>query len=69
MRSPYQDGTDTIADFGGVGKGINPAAGVIAEVDTLKFESNDLFSARNLLLTQNGSNLEITFDSNSIYIV
>ncbi|MCC5664062.1 calcium-binding protein [Nostoc sp. CHAB 5784] len=62
VRSPYQDGTDTITDFGGVGKGINPAA-VIAEVDTLKFEDNDLFTARNLLLTQNGSNLEITFEA------
>ncbi|MBC6435995.1 calcium-binding protein [Nostoc sp. HG1] len=63
VRSPYQDGTDTITDFGGVGKGINPAAAVIAEVDTLKFEDNDLFTARNLLLTQNGSNLEITFEA------
>ncbi len=57
----YQGGTDTITDFAGVGKGINPAAAVITKVDTLKFEDNDLFTARNLLLTQNGSNLEITF--------
>ncbi|MCC5667337.1 calcium-binding protein [Nostoc sp. CHAB 5784] len=53
---------DTITDFGGVGKGTNPTAAVIAEVDTIKFLSPGL-TARNLLLTQNGSNLEITFQS------
>ncbi|HYX15141.1 MAG TPA: calcium-binding protein [Nostoc sp.] len=59
----YNNMTDTITDFGGVGKGTNRTSAVIAEVDTLKFESNDnLFSARNLLLTQNGRNLEITFE-------
>ncbi|MEH1789452.1 MAG: calcium-binding protein [Nostoc sp.] len=55
------DGTDTITDFGGVGKGVNPTAAVIAEVDTIKFIGAGL-NARNLLLTQNGSNLEITFE-------
>ncbi|MBD2677680.1 MULTISPECIES: calcium-binding protein [Nostoc] len=55
------DGIDTIADFGGVGKGTNPTAGVIAEVDTIKFVGAGL-TARNLLLTQNGTNLEITFE-------
>ncbi|WP_375516019.1 calcium-binding protein, partial [uncultured Nostoc sp.] len=59
----YYNGTNTITDFGGVGKGTNPTAAVIAEVDTLKFEDYDLFTARNLLLTQNGSNLEITFEA------
>ncbi|MEH2067722.1 MAG: calcium-binding protein [Nostoc sp.] len=54
------DGTDTITDFGGVGKGTNPTAAVIAEVDTIKFVNGGL-TARNLLLTQNGNNLEITF--------
>ncbi|QMS88361.1 calcium-binding protein [Nostoc edaphicum CCNP1411] len=53
--------TDTITDFGGVGKGINPSAAVIAEVDTLNFQT-DGFTAENLLLTQNGNNLEITFE-------
>ncbi|MEH2289026.1 MAG: calcium-binding protein [Nostoc sp.] len=51
---------DTITDFGGVGKGITPSAAVIAEVDTIQF--GDGFTAQNLLLTQNGSNLEITFE-------
>ncbi|MGJ5634370.1 calcium-binding protein, partial [Nostoc sp. CALU 1950] len=55
------DGTDTITDFGGIGKGTNPTAAVIAEVDTIKFQGAGL-SAQNLLLTQNGSNLEITFE-------
>nr|WP_322653615.1 calcium-binding protein [Nostoc sp. CmiVER01]MDZ8122999.1 calcium-binding protein [Nostoc sp. CmiVER01] len=56
------DGTDTITDFGGVGKGTNPTAAVSAEVDTLKFQGAGL-TASNLLLTQNGSNLEITFEN------
>ncbi|WP_099070069.1 beta strand repeat-containing protein [Nostoc linckia] len=55
------DGTDTITDFGGVGKGTNPTTGVIAEVDTIQFSGAD-WTARNMLLTQNGTNLEITFD-------
>ncbi|MCC5660130.1 calcium-binding protein [Nostoc sp. XA010] len=59
----YINKTDTITDFGGVGKGTNPTAGVIAEVDTLNFQNYDLFTARNLLLIQNGSNLEITFEN------
>lgn len=58
----YGLSADIITDFGGVGKGTNPTAAVIAEVDTIKFLSPGL-TARNLLLTQNGSNLEITFQS------
>ena len=54
----------TITDFGGIGQGTNPTAGVIAEVDTLIFRDPSA-TARNLLLTQNGSNLEITFQNNS----
>ncbi|MGV0106795.1 Hemolysin-type calcium-binding region [Nostoc sp. DSM 114160] len=53
--------TDTISDFGGVGKGVTPSAAVIAEVDTIQFEGY-YYTAKNLLLTQNGSNLEITFE-------
>ncbi|MFN6528603.1 calcium-binding protein [Nostoc sp. ChiSLP03a] len=62
----YSSGTssDTIIDFGGVGKGINPTAAVIAEVDTLNFAGDGL-TAQNLVLTQNGSNLEITFDADN----
>ncbi|MEH2121889.1 MAG: calcium-binding protein [Nostoc sp.] len=57
----YSESFNTITDFGGVGKGTNPTAAVIAEVDTLIFQG-DGFTARNLLLTQNGNNLEITFE-------
>ncbi|MEH1838338.1 MAG: calcium-binding protein [Nostoc sp.] len=57
----FYDDPDIITDFGGVGKGTNPTAAVIAEVDILKFQGS-AFTAQNLLLTQNGSNLEITFE-------
>jgi CSLREA domain-containing protein len=55
------DGVDTISDFGGLGKGSNPSAETIAEIDILKFQGAGL-TAQNLLLTQNGNNLEITFE-------
>jgi Ca2+-binding RTX toxin-like protein len=58
----YNTGIDIITDFGGIGKGVNPSAGVIAEVDTLQFQGAAL-TARNMLLTQNGKNLEITFEN------
>ncbi|MEH2325121.1 MAG: calcium-binding protein [Nostoc sp.] len=62
------DGTDTITDFGGVGKATNPTAAVIAEVDTIKFQGAGL-TAPNLLLTQNGSDVEITFAGKADAIV
>ncbi|WP_375469424.1 DUF4347 domain-containing protein [uncultured Nostoc sp.] len=55
------DGVDTIKDFGGLGKSSNPSAAIIGELDTLKFQGTGL-TARNLLLTQNGNNLEVTFE-------
>ncbi|MBN3896731.1 MAG: FG-GAP repeat protein [Nostoc sp. NOS(2021)] len=58
------DGTDIISDFGGVGKGSNPSQAVIGKVDTLQFTGSGL-TARNLQLTQNGKNLEVTFDDTS----
>ncbi|MEH2290651.1 calcium-binding protein [Nostoc sp.] len=54
-------GTHTITDFTGVGEGIKPTAAVIAEVDTLIFQDNNGFTADNLLLTQNGTSLSISF--------
>ncbi|MDZ8085730.1 MAG: calcium-binding protein [Nostoc sp. DedQUE12b] len=57
-------GTHTIADFTGVGEGRNPTAAVIAEVDTLIFQDNSGFTAKNLLLTQNGTSLSISFQGN-----
>ncbi|MGV0105036.1 Calcium-binding protein [Nostoc sp. DSM 114167] len=62
------DGTDTITDFGGIGKGTNPTAAVIAEVDTIKFQGAGL-TAQNLLLIQNGNDLEITFEGNTDTVV
>ncbi len=56
-----RDQTDTITDFGGVGTGTNPSAAVVAEVDTIKFQGAGL-TAQNMLLTQNGTSLEITFE-------
>ncbi|MBD2100983.1 calcium-binding protein [Leptolyngbya sp. FACHB-261] len=55
------DGIDTITDFGGVGQGKNPSAAMIAEMDILQFEGEEL-TAENMLLTQNGNSLEITFE-------
>ncbi|AVH68999.1 DUF4347 domain-containing protein [Nostoc sp. 'Lobaria pulmonaria (5183) cyanobiont'] len=55
------DGVDTISDFGELGKGSNPSAAIVGELDTLKFQGTEL-TARNLLLTQNSNNLEITFE-------
>ncbi|MEH2216983.1 MAG: calcium-binding protein [Nostoc sp.] len=56
------NGLITITDFDGIGKGSNPSAGVIAELDTLQFTGDEQLTARNLLLTQNDNNLEISFD-------
>jgi len=55
------DGTDIITDFGGVGTGVRPTAAVIAEVDVLLFEGAGL-TAENMLLTQQGSDLLISFE-------
>ncbi len=56
------DGNDIITDFGGVGKGSNPSAAVIGNVDTLQFTGSGL-TARNLQLNQNGNNLEVSFEN------
>ncbi|BDI18126.1 hypothetical protein ANSO36C_39280 [Nostoc cf. commune SO-36] len=54
------DGNDTITDFAGTGIGSNPSTTVISQLDTLQFIGSSL-TARNLQLTQNGNNLELTF--------
>lgn len=51
----------TATNFGGVGRGNSPAASTIAEVDTIQFTGTGL-TARNLLLTQNGTDLVISFE-------
>jgi Ca2+-binding RTX toxin-like protein len=54
-------GTVVITNFGGVGKGTKPSAKTIAEADTLQFTGAGL-TAHNLLLTQLGKDLELSFD-------
>ena len=56
------DGTDTITDFGGFGQQTRPTAATLAELDTIQFQGTGL-TASNLLLTQVGANLELTFES------
>ncbi|RCJ32620.1 hypothetical protein A6769_27515 [Nostoc punctiforme NIES-2108] len=63
----YYNDYSIITDFTGVGKGTNPTAAAIAEVDTLNFQSNSNFTPQNMVLTQNGSNLEITFGAKAGY--
>lgn len=55
------DGLDTITDFGGIGIGSIPTAAAIANLDTIEFQGEGLI-ARNMLLTQQGSNLAIGFE-------
>ncbi|MHC5819418.1 MAG: calcium-binding protein, partial [Nostoc sp.] len=55
------DSNYIITNFGGVGTNNNPSAAVIAKIDTLQFIGADL-TARNLQLTQNGNDLEVTFE-------
>ncbi|MEH2305777.1 choice-of-anchor D domain-containing protein [Nostoc sp.] len=55
------NGNDIITDFGGIGTNSNPPSAVIAKVDTLQFIGTGL-TARNLQLTQNSNDLEVTFE-------
>lgn len=64
------EGIDTITDFGGIGQGVNPAKAIRAEVDVIKFVGSGL-TARNMVLTQIGENLEIAFENsvgNTIFL-
>ncbi|MBE9112796.1 hypothetical protein IQ273_25745 [Nodosilinea sp. LEGE 07298] len=51
----------TALEFSGIGRGVNPDPAVIQEVDTIQFEGADLV-AKNLLLTQVGTDLVVSFD-------
>ncbi|PSN77193.1 hypothetical protein C8B47_23325, partial [filamentous cyanobacterium CCP4] len=53
--------TFTIESFGGVGLGAEPNAGLVDEIDTIRFEGEGLI-AENLLLTQEGSDLRLSFE-------
>jgi Ca2+-binding RTX toxin-like protein len=54
-------GTTTIANFKGIGRGVNPSAAVLADADILKLSGIGL-SARSMKLTQVGNDVEVTFD-------
>jgi 3-phytase/alkaline phosphatase D len=58
------DGIDTITDFGGVGTGVRRTGRTAREADVLKFEGAGL-TARNLLLTQSGSDLIVSFEGSA----
>lgn len=60
LRSDVNNVT-TITDFGSVGTGIQPSAPVSAEIDTIQFQGEGL-TAKNMLLTQDGEDLEISFE-------
>jgi len=55
------EGYGIAVDFGGIGRGVNRSSSTIAELDTIKFEGTGL-TVRNLLLTQDGADLVITFE-------
>lgn len=62
------DGITTITNFGGVGTGVTPSQTVINQVNTLKFEGVGL-TAQNMLVTQGGSGLIITFEGTQYTVV
>jgi Ca2+-binding RTX toxin-like protein len=55
------DGTIAVEDFTGVGRGNNPSEEVLSTFDELVFKGADLV-AKNLLLTQVGTDLEVSFE-------
>lgn len=61
---PIQSGKFVIANFGGIGRGIEPSSEVIKQVDTLQFVGAE-FTPDNMLLNQQNSDLVITFESNA----
>lgn len=55
------DGTIAVEDFTGVGRGDNPSEEILSTFDELVFKGADLV-AKNLLLTQIGADLEVSFE-------
>jgi len=56
------EGGDFLVNFRGVGVGVFPTQAAIAEADILKFRGAGL-TANNLLLTQQGNNLLVSFEN------
>lgn len=72
LANPYgssvlkiQAGKFVIANFGGIGRGIEPPSQVVNRVDTLQFTGAE-FTAENMLLKQQGKHLVITFEHSTI---
>jgi RTX calcium-binding nonapeptide repeat (4 copies) len=59
------DGQITIDNFGGVGRGDNPSQEIISAIDTIRFKGVGL-TAANMLLTQQGDDLVITFEGSAM---
>jgi hypothetical protein len=55
------DGTIVVEGFTGVGRGSNPSEEILSTFDELVFKGADLI-AKNLLLTQIGADLEVSFE-------
>lgn len=55
------EGVAVAVNFGGIGRGVNPSSSTLGELDTLQFDGDGL-TARNMLLTQDGQDLAITFE-------
>ncbi|MFB2895214.1 calcium-binding protein [Aerosakkonemataceae cyanobacterium BLCC-F50] len=55
------DGTVVVENFTGVGRGSNPSEEILSTFDELVFKGADLV-AKNLLLTQVGADLEVSFE-------
>jgi Ca2+-binding RTX toxin-like protein len=65
MNSTYiinrASGTTRISNFKGLGRGISPSQSILADADILKLIGSGL-TAKNMILKQVGTNLEIRFD-------
>lgn len=61
FRITRGSGRIVIENFGGIGARDKQTLAVLAELDTLRFEGSGL-TAQNLLLTQQGHDLVITFE-------
>jgi Ca2+-binding RTX toxin-like protein len=57
----HRGDTIVIASFGGIGPGLNPASAVMAELDRVRFVGVGL-TADNMVLTQQGADVAITFE-------
>lgn len=64
LLPPIQSGKFVVANFGGIGRGVEPSAKVVKQVDTLQFVGAE-FTPENILLNQQGNDLVITFENDA----